>query len=75
MRRTVRVSLPMLLAFLSQAVTLEPGDLIFTGTPPGVGGARKPPVWLCPGDRFDVEITGVGLLSNPVIDEPGGQWS
>ena len=61
---------PQLLAFLSQVVTLEPGDLIFTGTPPGVGGARKPPVWLKPGDVAEVEIAGLGVLRNLVVAEP-----
>jgi 2-keto-4-pentenoate hydratase/2-oxohepta-3-ene-1,7-dioic acid hydratase in catechol pathway len=60
---------PQLLAFLSQVVTLEPGDLIFTGTPPGVGGARKPPVWLKPGDVAEVDIAGIGVLRNPVVAE------
>jgi 2-keto-4-pentenoate hydratase/2-oxohepta-3-ene-1,7-dioic acid hydratase in catechol pathway len=54
------------IAYLSQIVTLEPGDLIFTGTPPGVGMARKPPVWLQPGDVVEVEIDGLGTLRNPV---------
>jgi 2-keto-4-pentenoate hydratase/2-oxohepta-3-ene-1,7-dioic acid hydratase in catechol pathway len=58
-----------LLAYLSQVVTLEPGDLIFTGTPPGVGAARKPPVWLKPGDVAEVEIDPIGTLRNPVIAE------
>jgi 2-keto-4-pentenoate hydratase/2-oxohepta-3-ene-1,7-dioic acid hydratase in catechol pathway len=62
-------SVPQLLAFLSQIVTLEPGDLIFTGTPPGVGGARKPPIWLKPGDTAEVEIDGIGVLRNPVVAE------
>ena len=61
---------PQLLAFLSQVVTLEPGDLIFTGTPPGVGGARKPPVWLKPGDVAEVEIAGLSVLRNLVVAEP-----
>lgn len=60
---------PHLLWFLSQVVTLEPGDLIFTGTPPGVGIARKPPVLLQPGDVVEVEIAGIGVLKNPVVAE------
>jgi 2-keto-4-pentenoate hydratase/2-oxohepta-3-ene-1,7-dioic acid hydratase in catechol pathway len=60
---------PQLLGYLSQVVTLEPGDLIFTGTPPGVGAARKPPVWLKPGDLAEVEIEGLGVLQNPVVAE------
>jgi 2-keto-4-pentenoate hydratase/2-oxohepta-3-ene-1,7-dioic acid hydratase in catechol pathway len=55
------------IAYLSRIMTLEPGDLIFTGTPPGVGMARKPPVWLKPGDVVEVEIDGLGVLRNPVI--------
>ena len=51
---------PAIIAYLSQIFTLEPGDLIFTGTPPGVGMARKPPVWLKPGDVVEVEIDGLG---------------
>jgi 2-keto-4-pentenoate hydratase/2-oxohepta-3-ene-1,7-dioic acid hydratase in catechol pathway len=58
---------PHLLWFLSQVVTLEPGDLIFTGTPPGVGIARKPPVWLAAGDTVEVEIDKLGVLTNPVV--------
>jgi 2-keto-4-pentenoate hydratase/2-oxohepta-3-ene-1,7-dioic acid hydratase in catechol pathway len=57
---------PELIAYLSQVMTLEPGDLIFTGTPPGVGFARKPPVWLQPGDVVEVEIDGIGTLRNAV---------
>jgi 2-keto-4-pentenoate hydratase/2-oxohepta-3-ene-1,7-dioic acid hydratase in catechol pathway len=60
---------PHLLWFLSQVVTLEPGDLIFTGTPPGVGIARKPPILLKPGDVAEVEIEGIGILKNPVVAE------
>jgi 2-keto-4-pentenoate hydratase/2-oxohepta-3-ene-1,7-dioic acid hydratase in catechol pathway len=55
------------IAYLSRVFTLEPGDLIFTGTPPGVGMARKPPVWLKPGDVVEVEIDGLGTLRNPVV--------
>ena len=60
-----------LIAYISQLVTLEPGDLIFTGTPPGVGMARKPPVFLKPGDACEVEIAGLGVLKNPVIADDG----
>jgi len=55
-----------LVASISRTMTLEPGDLIATGTPPGVGFARKPPVWLRDGDVVEVEIEGIGILSNPV---------
>src|SRR5262249_11733956 len=56
-----------LLAYISQVVTLQPGDLIFTGTPPGVGAARKPPVWLKGGDVVEVEIERLSVLRNPVV--------
>ena len=55
-----------LIALISIAMTLEPGDVIITGTPGGVGAARKPPVFMQPGDVFEVEIEGMGVLSNPV---------
>jgi 2-keto-4-pentenoate hydratase/2-oxohepta-3-ene-1,7-dioic acid hydratase in catechol pathway len=61
---------PEILAYVSQIMTLQPGDLIFTGTPPGVGDARKPPVYMKPGDVAEVEIDGIGLLRNPVVAEP-----
>jgi 2-keto-4-pentenoate hydratase/2-oxohepta-3-ene-1,7-dioic acid hydratase in catechol pathway len=61
---------PAILAYLSQVVTLEPGDLIFTGTPPGVGIARKPtPILLKAGDVTEVEIQGIGVLRNTVVAE------
>jgi len=56
-----------IIAYLSQVFTLEPGDLIFTGTPPGVGFVRKPPVYLKGGDMVEVEIDGLGVLRNPVV--------
>lgn len=56
------------ISLLSQTMTLEPGDLIATGTPEGVGYARKPPVWMKPGDVVEVEVEGIGVLSNPVRD-------
>lgn len=55
---------------LSQAMTLLPGDVIATGTPSGVGYARKPPLFMKEGDVCEVEIEGVGRLRNPVVDEP-----
>lgn len=55
--------------YLSQAMTLEPGDVIFTGTPSGVGAARKPPAWLKAGDVVRVEIDGIGAIENHVVDE------
>ena len=55
------------IAFVSQAITLEPGDLIITGTPAGVGAFRTPPVWLEPGDEITIEIDGLGRLTNPVV--------
>ena len=57
-----------IVAFISRAITLEPGDVILTGTPDGVGVFRDPKVFLKPGDRVEVEIEGLGLLSNPVGD-------
>jgi 2,4-diketo-3-deoxy-L-fuconate hydrolase len=60
---------PALVEFLSQTITLEAGDVIATGTPPGVGFARKPPVFLKPGDEMEVLIEGMGGLGNPVVSE------
>ncbi|MHB1557026.1 MAG: fumarylacetoacetate hydrolase family protein [Isosphaeraceae bacterium] len=61
----------VLIEYMSKVFTLEAGDLIFTGTPPGVGMARKPPVWLKPGDVVEVEIDRLGTLRNPVVAEKG----
>ena len=58
-----------MLVYISQGVTLEPGDVIFTGTPSGVGHARKPPVWMQNGDTVEVEIERIGTLRNPIADE------
>jgi 2-keto-4-pentenoate hydratase/2-oxohepta-3-ene-1,7-dioic acid hydratase in catechol pathway len=57
---------------LSAAFTLEVGMLISTGTPAGVAAGEDPPRWLAPGDTVTVEVEGVGRLTNPVVEEPGG---
>src|SRR5439155_25027605 len=57
------------LVYITQGVTLEPGDIIFTGTPSGVGHARKPPVWMKQGDSCEVDIEQVGVLVSPIADE------
>ena len=61
--------IPELIEFLTASITLEPGDVVATGTPPGVGFARKPPVFMKDGDRAEVEIEGLGVLSNTVSSE------
>ena len=61
---------PALIAFLSGSTTLLPGTVILTGTPHGVGAARKPPVYLQPGDTVTVAIDSIGELTNPVAEEP-----
>lgn len=58
-----------LIESLSSTMTLRPGAVILTGTPQGVGFARNPPVWLKAGDRVDVELEKIGVLSNPVVNE------
>lgn len=58
-----------LVAIASEAMTLQPGDLLVTGTPAGVGFGKKPPVYLRAGDLCEVEIEGIGVLSNPVAEE------
>lgn len=62
-------NIPFLISYLSQGMTLLPGTVLLTGTPAGVGFARKPPVWLKPGDVFEVEVEGIGSLSNPITAE------
>jgi 2-keto-4-pentenoate hydratase/2-oxohepta-3-ene-1,7-dioic acid hydratase in catechol pathway len=61
---------PAIIEFLSGSTTLLPGTIILTGTPQGVGMARKPPRWLAPGDEVTIEIERIGRLSNPVAMEP-----
>ncbi|MEW5992526.1 MAG: fumarylacetoacetate hydrolase family protein [Chloroflexota bacterium] len=60
--------IPELIAFISRQITLEPGDLVATGTPAGVGVYREPPVFLEPGDRARCRVAGIGTVENPVID-------
>jgi 2-keto-4-pentenoate hydratase/2-oxohepta-3-ene-1,7-dioic acid hydratase in catechol pathway len=61
-------SVPRLISYVSQQITLEPGDLLITGTPAGVGVFRDPPVFLEPGDRVRCEIEGIGTVENRVVD-------
>jgi 2-keto-4-pentenoate hydratase/2-oxohepta-3-ene-1,7-dioic acid hydratase in catechol pathway len=61
-------SVAELIEFISRSITLEPGDIIATGTPSGVGVFRDPPVFLLPGDRARCEIDGIGFVENPIID-------
>ncbi len=58
--------IPRIIAELSAGLTLEPGDVIATGTPPGVGNARKPPEYLKPGDVMETEIEGIGIIRNTI---------
>jgi 2-keto-4-pentenoate hydratase/2-oxohepta-3-ene-1,7-dioic acid hydratase in catechol pathway len=67
--RELIFKIPDLIAHLSSVFTLEPGDIVSTGTPSGVGFARKPPRWLRPGDDVVITIEGIGQLRNPVIAE------
>ena len=67
--RNLIFDVPAQIAHVSQAMTLEPGDLIYTGTPGGVGMAMKPPVWLKAGDVVRVEIGAIGHIENRVADE------
>jgi 2-keto-4-pentenoate hydratase/2-oxohepta-3-ene-1,7-dioic acid hydratase in catechol pathway len=67
--RELIFKIPELVAFLSSVMTLEPGDVVSTGTPAGVGFARKPPRFLRPGDDVAISVAGIGELRNPVIAE------
>jgi 2-keto-4-pentenoate hydratase/2-oxohepta-3-ene-1,7-dioic acid hydratase in catechol pathway len=61
--------IPFLISYISQFCTLEPGDILITGTPTGAGARFDPPRYLVPGDVVEVEVPGIGTLRNPVIDE------
>jgi 2-keto-4-pentenoate hydratase/2-oxohepta-3-ene-1,7-dioic acid hydratase in catechol pathway len=61
--------IPELIHYISTFTELVPGDVISTGTPGGVGAARKPPLWMKPGDMVEVEIEGIGVLMNPITAE------
>lgn len=67
--RELIFKIPELIAYLSSVFTLETGDIVSTGTPAGVGFARKPPVLLKPGDSMVVKVEGLGELANPVVGE------
>jgi 2-keto-4-pentenoate hydratase/2-oxohepta-3-ene-1,7-dioic acid hydratase in catechol pathway len=73
--RQLVLSPAAIIAHVSQAITLEPGDIIATGTPGGVGFLMNPPRYLVPGDEVRVRIEGLGELINHVIDEPGAEAS
>ena len=66
--RELIFKIPFLIKYLSEAFTLLPGDVIATGTPSGVGAFREPPVWLKQGDTVNIEIDGLGQLSNPCVE-------
>jgi 2-keto-4-pentenoate hydratase/2-oxohepta-3-ene-1,7-dioic acid hydratase in catechol pathway len=66
--RNLIFKVPALVSHISKVMTLEAGDVISTGTPAGVGFTRKPPVYLQPGDNVEIEIEGIGILRNPVVD-------
>ncbi len=57
------------ISIISEAITLSPGDVLVTGTPSGVGFARKPPLWMKAGDICEVEVEGIGVLRNPIVNE------
>jgi 2-keto-4-pentenoate hydratase/2-oxohepta-3-ene-1,7-dioic acid hydratase in catechol pathway len=67
--RELIFDIPYLISFLSNTMTLKPGDVISTGTPPGVGMGQNPQVWLKPGDVVEAEIEGIGVLRNTFVAE------
>ncbi|HJX00667.1 MAG TPA: fumarylacetoacetate hydrolase family protein [Terriglobales bacterium] len=71
--RELIFGIPELIEYLSRMMTLEPGDIISTGTPAGVGLGRTPPRWLRPGEEILIEIEKIGILRNPVIAEQAGK--
>lgn len=66
---------PELIEYLSSITTLLPGDVVATGTPSGVGARHAPPLWLKAGDSVEVEIDGIGVLSNAVVEEPQAEFA
>jgi 2-keto-4-pentenoate hydratase/2-oxohepta-3-ene-1,7-dioic acid hydratase in catechol pathway len=62
-------AIPQIIAFCSDFTALAAGDIIATGTPDGVGSRRKPPLWMKPGDRLEVEISAIGILRVHIADE------
>lgn len=67
--RQLIFSIPFLIECITQAITLEPGDIISTGTPSGTGASQKPPVFMKPGDEVRVQIEKIGELANPIVSE------
>ena len=60
--------IPKIIEYVSSWTTLEPGDVLVTGTPGGVGSRRTPPIWMKPGDKVEIEIDKVGVLENTIVD-------
>jgi acylpyruvate hydrolase len=75
--RDMIFSVAAAISFISTIMSLEPGDIIATGTPSGVGSAQSPPRFLAPGDRIEVEIEAIGTIANAVLAEPDGrrEWA